>query len=351
MKAFKLFFVCSVLLFSISCDKYTELDTLSDPNMNVEDRSPDYPSLDPGFSRGMGINNAGVLAGSTRDASGKVVAFRLSPNGLWLSDEEVKPNGLPEIRFSINDRGDVAGHKAVPGGIAPVVWKNGEAIDLAILPGYEFGEVYDINTSGVMVGECLNGNFISPSALRATVFTADGNVYDLGTFGGERASASGINDQGHIVGFADNTQGQGRAFLFKDGVMQNLGTLGGTFSNANEINNKGQIAGRTSLPNGAIRGFLYTDGQMINLGTLGGSASVAFDVNDKGEVVGFSRVPSGEAHAFLWKDGVMHDLGTLGGIDSRAISINNRSQIIGHYTLPGGSVHAFLWENGIMMPL
>jgi probable HAF family extracellular repeat protein len=353
MKTFKLLFIGSTLLFTLSCDQNMDLARpRSDMENTLTGRSQnDFPPLNPDFSRGLGINNAGAMVGSVRNSTGQVHAFKLTKHDEWLSDEEVSPNGLPEIRFSINDRGDVAGHKVVTGGISPVVWKDDGAFDLQVLPGYQFGEVYDINACGQMVGECLNGNYITPTAMRATVFSLDGDPVDLGTLGGTKASAAGINDEGDIVGVAENAIGQLRAFLYKDGVMTDIGTLGGTTANANAINNSGQIAGRSLLANGAIRGFLYSEGVMTDLGTLGGAASVAFDINDRGEVVGFSRISNGQAHAFLYKDGVMTDLGALGGIDSRAISINNRGDIIGHYTLANGSVHAFLYTDGEMIPL
>jgi probable HAF family extracellular repeat protein len=355
MKSVKFFSLFSLLLFTLSCNQGAEL-VLPENGSGISPilvRTPpdDTPLLNPAFSRGMGINNSGALVGSTRNEDGVVVAFKLTNHNLWLSDEVVAPNGLPEIRFSINDRGDVAAHKMVPGGIAPVVWKNGEAHDLPLLEGYQYGEVFDINASGQMAGEALNGNWLSPTAMRAVLYSADGEVEDLGTLGGAKAYAAGINDQGHVVGGAENALFQIRAYVYKDGVMEDIGTLGGTSANANSINNCGQIAGRSLLANGAIRGFLYSDGVMTDLGTLGGASSIAFDINDRGEVVGFSRVASGQAHAFLYKDGVMTDLGTLGGIDSRAISINNKGDIIGHYTLPDNTVHAFIYKDGEMIPL
>ena len=344
-----------MMLLIISCKKSIEpfnpepQSKFSDNSKKSTESEASFPETN--FSRGFGINNSGAMAGSVRNDDGKVVAFLLKNNDTWLSDEEVSPNGLPEIRFSINDPGDIAGHKLVPGGIMPVVWKNGQAYDLQPLPGQQFGEVYDINNSGQMVGESLNGNFVTPTTMRATLFSIDGSPIDLGTLGGTKASAAGINEDGDIVGVADNAAGQAHAFLYRDGVMQDLGTLGGTTSNANAINNNGEIAGRSLLANGAIRAFLYKEGAMYDLGTLGGVASVAFDINDKGEVVGFARVANGQAHAFLYKDGVMHDLGTLGGIDSRAYGINNRGDIIGQYTNADGSVHAFIYRDGQMFPL
>jgi probable HAF family extracellular repeat protein len=307
--------------------------------------------LEAEFSRGFDINNAGTIVGTVRQAGGETVAFALRPQGLWTSAEPVMPNDLPVVRMSINGRGDIAGHKAVPGGIWPVAWIEGIAQELAPLAGYAFGEVFELNDAGEMVGESLNGNFVAPTAYRATRFLPDGTAEDLGTLGGTRSAAADINNQGQIVGVAENASGQFRAYLYENGVMQDIGTLGGTTANANAINNQGEIVGRSFLANGAIRAFYYRDGVMTDLGTLGGASSVAFDINDRGEIVGFSRVPNGQAHAFLYKDGVMTDLGTFGGIDSRAISINNQGEIVGHYTLADGSVHGFFYREGQMYPL
>ncbi|HEV8273109.1 MAG TPA: hypothetical protein VGQ04_17470 [Chitinophagaceae bacterium] len=354
-KSLNLWIISAMILLPASCKKSfdpTGSETaLAFSDMSRKSSQNELASLESNFSRGFGINNSGAMTGSARNADGKSVAFLLKNNNLWLSSEEVSPNGLPEIRFSINDPGDIAGHKIVPGGIIPVVWKNGQAYELDPLPGQQFAEVYDINNAGQMVGESLNGNYVSPTTMRATVFSLEGDPIDLGTLGGSKASAVGINEDGDIVGVADNTAGQSHAFLYKDGVMKDLGTLGGTASNANAINNNGEIVGRSLLANGAIRAFLYKEGVMYDLGTLGGVASVAFDINDKGEAVGFARVANGQAHAFLYKDGVMHDLGTLGGTDSRAYGINNRGDIIGQYTNADGSVHAFIYRDGQMFSL
>jgi probable HAF family extracellular repeat protein len=340
--------LCITMMLFTACDKTAELTV---PDSKTTYRSQDESLPVTNFSRGFGINNAGAMVGSVRNEEGNVVAFKLANNGLWLSDETVAPNGLPEIRFAINDRGDVVGHKLVPGGIAPMLWDNGVAYDLAILPGFDYAEVYDINASGMMVGESLNGSFVTPTSMRATVFSADAPPVDLGTLGGERSAAIGLNDHGDVVGFAENALGQSRAFLYSDGVMTDIGTLGGITANANAINNSGEIVGRSFLANGAIRGFHFADGVMTDLGTLGGAATVAFDINDRGDIVGFSRIANGQARAFLYSDGVMQDLGALGGTDSRALSINNRGDIIGHYTKLDGTVHGFLYSDGEMISL
>lgn len=352
--SFQLLLCFSVLFGASSCDQDRGLATPpAGMPINLDQELPPHQglSLESDFSRAFAINNSGAIAGSVRNAEGTIVAFKLRNNQTWYSGEEVAPNGAPEIRFAINDRGDVAGHKLIPGGIAPVVWVNGQAHDLQILPGQDYGEVFGINASGQMVGECLTGNWVAPTTMRATVFSLDGATIDLGTLGGDNAAAVDINDRGNIVGLAQNALGQFHAFFYKDGVMQDLGTLGGTISNANAINNRDEVVGRSLLANGAIRAFHYDDGVMTDLGTLGGAASVAFDINDRGEIVGFSRISNGQARAFLYKDGVMQDLGALGGTDSRALGINNHGDITGHWTDSQGNTRGFLYRNGVMMSL
>ncbi len=336
-----------MIILAASCKKSADriADVPADPVMKTA-KVPE--TLNADFSRGFGINNSGAVTGSVRLAGGQTVAFRIKNNDIWYSGEEVKPNGLPEISFSINDPGDVVGSKVSGAGIAPMLWRHGNAYELQPLPGQQYGEVYDINNRGVMVGESLNGNFVAPTTMRATLFRLDGPPVDLGTLGGAKSSATAINEEGDIVGVAENAIGQTHAFLYKNGIMQDLGTLGGTISNANGINNRGEIVGRSTLAGGQIRGFYYKDGVMQDLGTLGGASSVAYDINERSEIVGFSRIATGQAHAFLYKNGVMYDLGVLDGVESRAHRINNRGEIVGQYTRADGSVHAFIYRDGQM---
>jgi probable HAF family extracellular repeat protein len=203
---------------------------------------------------------------------------------------------------------------------------------------------------------------------------------DLGTLGGNYASASAINDRGQVVGASTTTSGEGHAFLWQDGTMTDLGTLGGGGSGADAINDEGQIVGMAADPPGGPdiifdqgRGFVWQDGVMRDLGidfdgqhgaglaamnergqvivttgaldavlwqngtqTTVGAHSEAHGLNDRGEVVGWhSRVddvPSDgfvPGNAFLWRDGTMTDLGSLKGTQSRAMGINECGQIVG----------------------
>jgi probable HAF family extracellular repeat protein len=99
-----------------------------------------------------------------------------------------------------------------------------------------------------------------------------------------------------VVGFAEPASGYSHAFLWTPaGGRQALGTPGGNRSAANGINNAGQVVGSSEYFIGCehcfvpSHAFLWTSGGgMIDLGTLGGTESYASAINDDGVVVGAS---------------------------------------------------------------
>lgn len=245
----------------------------------------------------------------------------------------------------------------------------------------------------------------APTSVRAQSVTY--TIQDLGSFGGIKTVANGLNNFGQVVGYSKKPgDGYGHSFLYSNGRMIELATLGGPGGGATSINNAGQIVGMASVVGLYFRGFFYSDGKLTEFGTvagrdsspsrindarqivggalvtardepmhaflysagkmtglggLGGSYSQALGLNNRGQVVGQSTTaavhsPEGNYnyepnHAFLYSDGVMTDLGTFGGHDSRASAINDAGQIVGDANIPGGRTHAFLFSNGKMTDL
>jgi probable HAF family extracellular repeat protein len=261
-------------------------------------------------------------------------------------------------------------------------WKDGIVVDLGALPGIEASFPNDINGRGVVAGISLNGGsdpVIGVPYFDAVVFK-DGQVIDLGTFGGALSYANSINDRDQVVGFALNSTPSSvslggfcqnfpmptemRAFIWHRGVLQNMGTLGGTDSCALFVNERGQATGNsftnstvnpgTGLGVPTIHPFLWDGNQMLDLGALAnGTVATTAGINDRGQIAGVSNLADNLTfHAFLWDNGRLNDFGTLGGDFVEAIGLNEDGEIVGRAQLPAvATLHAFLAKHGKMIDL
>lgn len=163
---------------------------------------------------------------------------------------------------------------------------------------------------------------------------------DLGSLGGDRSTASDINDRGQVVGKSTNEQGWQHAFVWQDGVMTALEPMpwGGY---GNGINSRGQVVGSFYTDAGEQHAYIWEDGVTTDLGTFGvpDSYGWASDVNNQGQAVGLFP-----PYGFLWEDGVLLDLETLGGSEAAASAINDRGQVVGNSWTASGEVHAVIWQ-------
>lgn len=295
------------------------------------------------------------------NASGKVVgqgqyAF------LWSSHRGVTSLGtLGDVDFSmandINNPGQVVGTSWEPGttNLRAVLWSaKGGMVNLGTSglrpPETAFSCAFGINNQGEIVGDADNFAFL---------WTEKRGMVLLGSFW-EGSAAWDINDQGQIVGISQYSPEQYHAVLWTDvGEIMDLGTLR-LNSQALGINNRGEVVGGSSdyldFPHSTIGNdfdhsciaFIWTkQSGMSPLPTLGGDASTAHAINEKGQVAGWSYTATNEVHAFVWtkKNGIK-DLGTLPGAtiqESVAYDINNRGQVVGYAIAEDGTKHAVIW--------
>ena len=304
--------------------------------------------------------------------------------------------GARSIGNSINNRGWAAGYSNLPGNQSrhAILWRHGLAQDIGTLGGPNSNVAWPVkNNRGIIVGiaqtatpEPLGENW-SCSAFfpgpNNTGYTCLGFVWENGairalpTLGGNNGFATGANNRGQMVGWAENTVRdptcvapqvlQFRAVIWGPGRQQieELPLIpGDTSSAATAINNKGQVVGISGTCDQAIgrhtarHAALWENGAVTDIGNIGGNTwNTPMAINQRGDVVGFASLPGSDPdnpilHAFLWTkhDGI-RDLGALpGDVSSQALGINERGQVVGLSSGAGG-LRAFIWENGVMKDL
>ena len=304
--------------------------------------------------------------------------------------------GMSSAGNSINDRGWIAGVSNLAGDTIQhaALWRGGALVDLGTLGGDNSAVLWPVkNVRGRIAGVAETGD-VQPLGERwscaaffptATQHVCRGFVWERGalqalpTFGGDNGFATGANNLGQVVGWAEKNIAdstcvapqvlQFRAALWdaRGGEPRELAPLpGDTASSATAINDLGQVVGISGSCDRAVgrfsarRAVLWDHGQAIDLGSLGGVAWVTpMALNEQGVVVGFSNTSATDggsfrAHAFVWtRHGGMQDLGTLpGDALSEALGINEWGQIVGISCTAGfASCRAFLWQRGVMTDL
>lgn len=124
---------------------------------------------------------------------------------------------------------------------------------------------------------------------------------ELGTLGGTRSNAVGINDEGSVTGRADTTDGSGRAYVWDASTdqMRSLGTL-----EAYAINNSRTVVG-TVAGVGPVR-WVYDQTAdswtYERLTTFTPDGTFPTDINQPGQISGWSdQIVAGVGGAVLWQ--------------------------------------------------
>jgi probable HAF family extracellular repeat protein len=315
--------------------------------------------------------------------------------------------------MAINDKGEVAGwSNLADGSRRAVLWRDHQSItNLETLGGPSSAVPWiGLNNAGMVVGishtdeeDPLNEDWACELVgflPETTDLICRGFVWENGvmrglpTLGGNHSFGTGVNNWGHVVGWAETPVHdptcsadaaqvlQFRAVLWdpKDGSngkikARELSPFGDdATSAATAINDNGQAVGISGDCDQAVGRYSARhavlwekNGKATQIPNLGGTSwHTPMDINAQGDVVGFSNPdePGDEigdfiSRGFYWPYSAAEavDLGTLSsplGKDpvSEAFALNSHGQVVGiSFGIPVAGPRAFLWENNVLMDL
>src|SRR6266700_2947243 len=278
---------------------------------------------------------------------------------------------------SINDQTWVAGYARLPNRDRhAALWRNNALTDLFTLGGPNSSVTWNVkNTAGIIVGisQTADPQLLGESWSSAAFYSTPNNVgyINLGFVwqnnqmrglppfpGGNNGFATGANNLGQIVGWAENgvhdpncccTQVlQFRPAVWTLGSGDQIHDLplipGDSSGAATAINDNGQIVGISGICDQAVgrhtakHAVLCENGGVTDLGTFPAEWwNTPTAINQHGDVVGFAGDPAfvegNILHAFIWtKDNGIKALKPLRGrvpqhVDSEAYGINERRQV------------------------
>lgn len=318
---------------------------------------------------------------------------------------------------SDNQSGWVAGYSTLAGNSLwrAYLWRHGVSRSLGTLGGPNSAVAWpNRNHHGIIVGisetarmqplgeqwSCALAvfNLTKPDYHVCVGFVwRDGHMSALPTLGGPNGFATGVNNRGQIVGWAENTRDDPTCDEFNDThqVLQFEAVMwtgehghyrahalppypGDLDGAATAINQRGQVVGISGICDGAVGGgtaehmVLWWHGKVMRLlPTLGGSFwNTPMDINNRGNVVGFSDLAgdgplSPNFNAFFWSahpyncdgrvidGGETCDLGVAPGDSlSEALGVNDRDQVVGFsFGAADPDGRAFIWQDGKMIDL
>ena len=311
----------------------------------------DLGTLGGTWSYAGGLNDQCYVVGISATNQGSQHAF------VWMCDMMTDigtPEGfLVSGAVNVNDNGQVAGYaNGQYQSQYAYLWDMGNWTYLGTLPDLDYSACFDINNPGQIVGHSF---MLGPGGGSLAWIYEDGDMTELGTLGGGRSSAYGINDEGQVVGSSRTDNNRTHAFLWEDGVMTDLGVLPDEENSAAyDINENGQICGASShtlnqypFPT-FVTACIWDGDEIIEIDKLPGYTrnNAAGGINDQGQVVGYSSDNGNNPHAFIWEDGVLTDLNDLlpegsGWELKGAADINEKGEIVGYGKIDG-ETHGYL---------
>jgi probable HAF family extracellular repeat protein len=299
---------------------------------------------------------------------------------------------------SINDRTWVAGYARQPNrNRHAALWRNNTLTDLFTLGGPNSSVTWNVkNTAGIIVGisQTADPQLLGESWSSAAFYSTPNNVgyINLGFVwqngqmrgllnfpGGNNGFATGANNLGQVVGWAENGVHDpncccSQVLQFRPAVwtlgppdqIQDLPLIAGDSAGAaTAINDNGQIVGISGICDQAVgrhtakHAVLWENGTVTDIYPDASAPwwNTPTALNQRGDIVGFAGDPAfveGDIlHAFMWtrEDGIRQlkplPNRTPPHVDSEAYGINEARQVVGvSCDAQQTDCRAVIWDHG-----
>jgi uncharacterized membrane protein len=164
--------------------------------------------------------------------------------------------------------------------------------------------------------------------------------------GAEQAGASGINNQGVIVGTYGDAVGGFHAFIYQatTKTMITLDVPGASVTTASGINKNGHIVGSfDDMHHATTYGWLYVDDVFTTIDApCGGESTNIADINAAGLMAVACFTGDGGTFSYAFDGTTFTPLEVPGAFVTQVSRLNNAGQFVGWYSDQDGKDHGFI---------
>jgi len=318
----------------------------------------------------LGINDAGEVAGFyVNDVSGDTSGFVYNSNTGTYS--AVKIAGATSLTATdVNDKGQISGFFTKGGVTDGFVDTNGKFLVLSGPAGASDVQALGLNDAGLVVGSYMDakGNtdgFVFSTATGTYTTVIDPHAKPVAGSTTTTTVVNGVNDQGQLVGFYVDANGNTDGMLVNPGSQTFLwefhthdNAADPTFNQLLAINNAGVIAGYdgSGMPGGKPnQGYTlaspYGPHSYTNENFPSSAQTQVTGINNAGETSGFWVDANGNSYGFVDVNGrfitATDPLApTIGGVvNEQFLGLNDEGQVAGFFTTDAqGDTASFIYS-------
>jgi uncharacterized membrane protein len=249
------------------------------------------------------------------------------------------PNAIWTFAYAINDEGQIVGyyydnHNCNSCGFSKV--------------GSQFTSIYCTEGIGTTANAVSNkgevvGGYVDIDTDYGFILQSSGSCLSLNPFNSGSSAASGVNDDGDIVGYySHNGLGNFQGFLYANGNYTNVACEGWPNTFAFSINDAGVIVGAVENSDGSIyNAFVYKSGK-CSVFSFRNRSTLAWGINKQGQISGYYLSSDGSAHGWVKTGKKFATLDYPAALATSVGALNDKGQVAGAYEDSTGAYHGFV---------